>query len=162
MKSQKLLTGSIFLLTYLSIVLFLPLYLFPLYSSLSCRISLLICLSISLAHISTISGNGYTKLLFIVQHCSLLTSLEKQAASSLAMKSFWSLKSPSKISVLNIFPPAIMPFGNRRIRRTQKHNTSKLLSAQHSRVAASRSLLSKATLFPWVTHMWEHCIQMHS
>lgn len=78
------------------------------------------------------------------------------------MKSFWSLKSPSKISVLNIFPPAIMPFGNRRMRRTQKHNTSKLLSAQHSRVAASRSLLSKATLFPWVTHVWENCMKMHS
>lgn len=66
LKSQKLLTGSIFSLMHLSIVLFLPLYLFLLISSLSCRILLLTCLSNSPACISSISGNGYAELLFIL------------------------------------------------------------------------------------------------
>lgn len=80
LKSEELLTGSTFSLKHLSIVLFLPLCLFLLISSLSHRILLLTCLSISPACISSISGNSYAELLFILQHCSLLTSLEKQAA----------------------------------------------------------------------------------
>lgn len=59
LKSQKLLTISIFSLTRLSIVPFLPLYLFLLIFSLSCTILLPICLSISPVCISSISGNGY-------------------------------------------------------------------------------------------------------
>lgn len=68
--------------------------------------------------------------------------------SSLAMKRFWCLKSPSKISGFNNFPLALLPFETRRMKRTQKHNTSKLLSAQQSRVAASGSLLARPPYFP--------------